>query len=212
MLLTALTGFQLQHQLREPPVVPIADIKPYMNFSIIAVRGKLASEPLRLRSGSILFTVDDGTGMLAVFSDAPHQLLTARIGDPVRAEGHLSVGAGRNIRLQVRSADGVVLEQESRKWMNRGGAVLSRITSARQGDCVTVTGAVHEVRRPAPGSREPHRITLTDGVTCLDTVNWMKQPPDVRPGDRISMTGRVQVYKGRVELRLMDGAEIRTVD
>ena len=75
LLLAGLTGFQLHIQQREPPLVQIADIKPYMNFSVITVQGRLASEPFRLRSGSILFTVDDGTGTIAVFSDTPYQIL-----------------------------------------------------------------------------------------------------------------------------------------
>jgi RecJ-like exonuclease len=211
-MLAGLTGFQLHLQQRDPAEVQIADIRPCMNFSVIAVQGRLVSEPLRLRSGSILYSVNDGTGTIAVFTEVPYDAGPARVGDRIRAVGHLSIGVGKNIRLQVRSAEGLVLQREPEAPELCGTTVLPDITAALQGACVTVTGCVWGVSMPAPGSRAPHRIILTDGITRLHTVNWLDQPPDVSPGEWVKVTGRVQVYKGRVELRLMDGTEISAVD
>ena len=52
---------------REPRFVRIHEINPLLNFWTVRVEGRLQSDARLLKSGSLFYLVNDGTGSLAVF-------------------------------------------------------------------------------------------------------------------------------------------------
>lgn len=202
----ALLLFQLHVKNRTPPIIRIEDISPIMNFSTVRVRGVLESDARRLRAGSALYRVADGTGTLSVFVQQPPIGTLPKAGARVTVSGSLTVGAGNEIRMRTPSAEQVVLEAFV------SGFSLSDISVDQAGIRTTVYGRASKVWKPESGSRAPYKIVLEDASGSLDVVHWLKQPPAVEVDDELEVKGSVDVYKGRVQLRVWRAEDIQLIE
>ncbi len=194
LLVAGFAWFRLGCACREIPLIRVGGIRPAMNFSTVRVDGVLESDARRLHAGGAIYWIDDGTGTIAVFAGSPSGAGLPRAGSRVSAVGSLGVGPDGDIRLQ---AETVELK------------LLGGITTAQQGERMSVTGRVSRVRAPRTGSRAPHRILLDDGRGTLHVVHWLTNAPLLKSGDRLEVRGRVDLYEGCVELRVFEATDLR---
>ncbi|MDZ8119729.1 hypothetical protein [Pontiella agarivorans] len=183
---------------REPGTVHVADIKPYMNFKRVRIEGVLLEPARELKSGSVFHLVHDGTGQLAVFVPAVSVDMPLPGGARVEAEGNLRVGAGNRISLQATTIR-MTGQTESAGSESR----ISRITPDREGETMLVNGVVSSVWKPRPDSKAPYRIVLEDPTGRIDVIHWLENPPEVEEGEPLEVTGIVQIYNGRLELKVI---------
>ena len=193
---------------QEPRLVRIGDIVPTMNFSTVRVRGILVSDTRRLRSGSALYRVDDGSGILSVFLIQPPQKELPKAGCRMTMEGHLSVGAGQNIRLHVFSEDQMVVETVKPIKKRTGAMLFDAVTTEQEGKRITVSGQVASMWDPKSGSKAPHKIVLVDSSGKLEVVYWFDLLKRVAIGDQLRITGRVDLYRGKVQLKVWEPSSI----
>ncbi|MDF7824975.1 hypothetical protein P4B35_13215 [Pontiellaceae bacterium B12227] len=193
---------------REPSLISCGDINPLMNFQVVRVEGTLETPARKLANGTMLYTVNDGTGMLAVFSSEMPAGSFPKVGSRVAAVGNLSVGVGNQIRMQARSVE--LLEAPPiENYISEFH--LSEITTDLLDVQMTVFGTVSRVWKPEPGSRAPHRIILEDPSGTLEVVHWLKDPPEVAEGDALQINGRVTQYNGKLQLKVWKADAIRPV-
>lgn len=194
--------FQITAARRPPPLVAIGEIKPFMNFSTVQVDGILEQEPLSLGNGSLLLLVNDGSGTLPVFlEDAPAK--TPLPGSRIIVSGTVAAGARHNLRMSVDSLDSMQIE---------AGATLGGIGLEMLGESVTVSGRVVRVWDPPASSRAPHRIILSDGHGTLEVVHWLGSPIIIHVRDLLEVTGTLELYKGRLQLKLRDAGDLRILN
>lgn len=193
---------------REPPLVNIGEIKPIRNFSTVRVQGVLESDARRLRSGSVLYVVGDGTGTLPVFLGQAPKGKLPKAGSRVAVVGSLSVGAGNNIRMRAQSADQIVVEPVAPLEKMIGEPRLADITTAQKGNRLTIHGRVSKVWEPRSGSKAPHKIVLADQSGSLEVIHWFEPERKVKVGDELEITGTVDLYKGKVQLKVWTSADI----
>ncbi len=210
-LVVALGGLFLLHLYavhRELPLVRIGEITPMMNFASVRVEGVLESDARRIRSGSLLYVVNDGTGTIPVFFDRSAGEKLPKAGTRVLVVGSLGVGAGNKVRLSgqsIKLLPGAVETKEPR-------LKLSDITPEQQGARMTVCGRVSKVWNPRPGSKAPHRIVLSDSSGSLDVVHWFVPELQVAVGDELEIRGTVGVYDGKVQLKVWQAEDIQPLE
>ncbi len=210
-LVVALGGLFLLHLYathRELPLVRIGEMTPMMNFATVRVEGVLESDARRIRNGSVLYVVDDGTGTIPVFIDRPEGEKLPKAGRRVSVVGSLGVGAGNQVRLSGQSVTllpGAVETQTSE-------LKLSDITPEQQGARMTVYGRVSKVWKPRPGSKAPHRIVLSDSSGSLDIVYWFVPEFKVAIGDELEIRGTVGVYDGSVQLKVWQAKDLQPLE
>ena len=192
--------FQIVHSRREPKRVHIREINPLLNFWTVRVDGTLKSDARLMKSGSLFYVIDDGSGTLAVFDLNVGKDLKA--GDRVSVVGSLQVGAGNNRRLQAKQVD--VFPDES-------GGGLADIHSGMIGEQVSVTGIVVRVWAPKSGSRAPHKIILEDADAELDVVHWLSGVPEITIGDEVCVSGKVGEYKGELQLKVVRASDLKVL-
>jgi exonuclease VII large subunit len=208
LVLAGILFLQFGKKRREPPVVRISRISPILNFSTVRVEGVLVSDARQLRNGTSFFTVDDSTGVLAVFwKGAPNHFMP-RAGSRVSATGNLRVGAGNDIRLQ---AHGVELQGQSKRDEAEDTFWLSDVTPEQADEHLTVYGTVSKVWKPRAGSRSPTKIVLEDSSGTLDVVHWLKGAPDVEIGEAVSVSGTVGVYQGQLQLKVWHAEDLHAI-
>lgn len=200
---------QLYAKNRERPLIPIDRITPVMNFASVRVEGVLKADARKLRSGAVLYVLDDGTGTLAVFAnDAPTGKLP-RAGSRVSIIGNLSVGAGNEVRMQARSVELLavpVVDDFISEF--RLADITTHLVDVR----ITAFGVVAKVWNPNPGSKAPHKIILEDPSGTLEVVHWLKEPLQVEVGDPVEVTGTVGVYKEKIQLKLWNMDDIQPLE
>jgi DNA/RNA endonuclease YhcR with UshA esterase domain/DNA-directed RNA polymerase subunit RPC12/RpoP len=206
----AIAGLLLLHlyaRNRELPIVRIGDISPVMNFASVRIEGVLESDARKLRSGSVLYVVDDGSGTIAAFAnDMPDGRLPLA-GSPVMISGSLSVGAGNEVRMRAQAIEVSVDDS-----IAVAGTKLAEITADRKGERMTVVGRVSRVWAPQAGSKSPFKIVLADGGGTLEVVHWLEEPPVVVVGSTIEVSGTIGVYKDKVQLKVWEAADIRALE
>ncbi|HEY5652794.1 MAG TPA: hypothetical protein VIR63_00280, partial [Pontiella sp.] len=89
---------------RDPRRVCVDAISPFHNFSRVRVEGVLESGARRLRGGSVLYMVNDGSGTIAVFDEQAVGVEAVK-GTRISAEGYLNVGANNDVRLRAKSVE-----------------------------------------------------------------------------------------------------------
>lgn len=187
---------------REPRLIKVSEIKPYMNFRKVRIEGRLIEPARELKSGALFYLVHDGSGQLPVFAPASEEPLLPWKRAMVSASGSLRVGVGNNRSLQASSVslvegDGVEIEQGA-------GLNLSQITAEQEGETIVVNGVVSWLWEPKPGSKAPHKIVLEDPSGRIDIIHWLEKPPELEQGEPLEVTGIVQIYRGRLELKVLD--------
>ena len=209
VVLVGLLVLNIRSVRREPPTLRVGEISPRMNFSTVRIQGILESAPRRLGDGSVLYMVDDGTGILPVFlTQLPSGDLPSA-GSRIVATGVLSVGAGHNIRLRVRSVDDVACGSVEPPLEFLSDTKLSDITAEQQGDRITVYGMVSRIWHPTAGSKAPHKITLADPGGSLEVVHWFEPKRVVALGDELKIRGTVDPYNGHLQLKVWEADDIR---
>jgi DNA/RNA endonuclease YhcR with UshA esterase domain len=193
---------------REPPLVSIGEIKPIRNFSTVRVQGRLQSDARKLRGGSILYMVDDGTGTLPVFLGQAPEGELPKAGSRVAVTGGLSIGAGNNIRMRAQSSDQILVEPVAPLEKRVGELWIADITPEQEGKRMTVYGRVSKVWRPRPDSRAPHKVVLADQSGSLEVIHWFAPERKVKVGDELEITGTVDLYKEKVQLKVWASADI----
>jgi DNA/RNA endonuclease YhcR with UshA esterase domain len=209
-MVVAVGGLLLLHLYtlhRELPIVRIGDISPVMNFATVRVEGVLESDARPVRGGSILYVVDDGTGLLPVFSNQTPDGKLPKAGSRVSIAGSLSVGAGEQVRMSARSEIEILDEARSDNFVSE--LKLADITAEQDGARMTVYGRVSKVWKTRAGSKAPNKIVLEDDSGTLDVVHWLKDVSDIQPGDELEISGILNVYEGRLQLKLRDAADVQ---
>ena len=162
---------------RNIPLIKISAIQATMNGALVRVAGKATGDAHAFRETgkvhSVRFTVNDGTGDLAVMAygkQAEQMALFDRIphaGDTVEITGSLSSGANNNISLRLQSGDGLKL-QRAEKMI----PPLARVTNVEAGTQVVISGAVTRVVAPRSGSHAPYVVTVCAAPAERQFVIW----------------------------------------
>lgn len=209
---------------REIPMVKVTEVTPTMNFAYVRIAGEVSRDAYVFKSGGVVFNVHDGSGEIAVMggrSQAEALEKAGRLprrGDQVEVAGSLSVSADAEVKLRMQSADQLLLRRKRPSAAPAMAAVrLSDITAAKKGDPVTVQGTLKNVTLPGPGSKAPYVLTLEQDGTELDVIFWDKVFQGLKrklpmPGNVLSATGRIDVYKEKVQLKVWDAGDLRGVD
>ena len=200
--------FELYVGHREPPLISIGEIKPIRNFSTVRVQGALKSDARKLRGGSVFYLVDDGTGTLPVFLEQAAEGALPKAGNRVTVTGSLSVGAGNNVRMRAQSADQIAAEPVAPLEKMIGELWIADITPGQEGKRMTVHGRVSKVWKPRSDSKAPHKIVLADQSGSLEVVHWFETERKVKEGDELEITGTVDLYKGKVQLKVWTSSDI----
>jgi hypothetical protein len=188
---------------REPRFVRIHEINPLLNFWTVRVEGRLQSDTRLLKSGSLFYLVNDGTGSLAVFDQRVEGSGLLKAGSPVSVVGTLQVGAGNNRRLQVRQL--VV-------YPSGDGGGLADIHTGMAGERVSITGRVVRAWVPESGSRAPYKIVLEDRGTEIDVVHWLSGAPEILVGDDVAVSGRVGQYRNDLQVKVSRSSDLQVLN
>lgn len=189
----ALGGLFLLHLYAarsELPRVGIGDISPLMNFASVRIAGTLESDARKLRSGSVLYVINDGSGILPVFLNSISGVRLPRMGSRVVATGSLNVAAGNKIRMRAQSV-------EVEEW-----------STTPAGERCIITGRVSKVWNPPSGSRAPYKMVLENATGALEVVHWFEPEHQVVEGDRLEVRGTISSYKGVAQLKIQHAGDI----
>ncbi len=192
---------------RELPLVRVGEVSPAMNFASVRMSGVLESDARKIRSGSILLLLDDGTGTIPLFFDRLPSGRLPTAGTRIEVVGTLGVAAGSKARMNGHSLRLLSASPDAPS----AGDGLAAIGLAQTGEWVVVRGRVSRVWKPRPGSRAPWRIVLSDAGGSLDVVHWLDLKPPVVVGDELEVCGVVGAYRGKVQLKVRRPADIRAV-
>jgi len=207
---------------RDIPLIQIDSIVPTMNFAYVRVSGEVTRDAFVFDSGGMIFNVDDGSGEMAVMGGrAQAEMLDSegrlpRRGDRVEVAGSLSVSADREIRLRMQSADQLLLQRKKSdsSVSDKQPVRLADVTAAQKGEQVSVTGVLKDINIPGPGSKAPYVLTLHQDGETLEVIFWDKVFQGLErklpmPGKTIRATGRVDVYKDNVQLKVWESADLQ---
>ena len=207
MALFVMFLFHLYASHRGPRLVLIGDIRPSMNFSTVRVNGVLASDVLELQGGTTFYKVNDGTGELSIFFSGVPEGGLLSIGTHITAMGNLSIGAGDDVRMQAISVERIKSDAPAGEFP--GDLRLADITAEQEGARIKVFGKVARVWSPRPDSNAPHKIILTDPSGSLEIVHWFEPELTIVEGDELDVFGTVDVYKGRLQLKVWESDHLR---
>lgn len=210
---------------RDIPVVRVAAITPTMNFAYVRISGEVSRDTYVFKSGGMVFNVHDGSGEIAVMGGRAQAEALAetdrlpRAGDRVEVAGSLSLSADDEVKLRMQSADQLTLHRKTTPAIipEESRLRISDITAAQKGDAVALAGTLKEIVVPGPGSKAPYVLTLEQGGAELDIIFWdnvfqgLGQTLPI-PGKLIRAHGRVEVYKGRVQLNVRDANDLKEMD
>ncbi|QHI67927.1 OB-fold nucleic acid binding domain-containing protein [Tichowtungia aerotolerans] len=210
---------------RDIPVVKVAEINPAMNFAYVRITGEVIRDAYVFKSGGVVFTLNDGSGDIAVMGGRAQAEALQRagrlpyVGDRVEVAGSLSVSADQEIKLRMQSADQMILQ---RKRSDTSSAImlnpvpLAEVSAAQKDERISIVGTLRNIQIPGPGSKAPYVLTLERDGAELEVVFWDKVFQKLEktlpmPGKIISASGKVDVYKGKVQLKVWDDADLHEV-
>ena len=227
-LILAVAGLFLLYQYsvnRDIPLVRIADITPTMNFAYVRMAGEVTRDAYVFESGGIVFDMKDGSGEITVMGGrAQAQALESagklpQRGDRIEVAGSLSVSAEQEPRLRIQATDQLILNRK-RPIANPAagtGLRLADVTAAHKGALVAVSGILKSIDVPGPGSKAPYTLTLEENGAELAVVFWNDVVQALEnklpmPGKRINASGRIDVYKDKVQLKVRDAGNLRVME
>ncbi len=209
---------------RDIPLVRVDSITPTMNFAYVRISGEVTRDAYVFHSGGLVFSLNDGSGEIAVMGGrAQAEALDnagrlPRRGDRVEVAGSLSVSADQEVKLRMQSAEQLVLERKRMPSASPAAAPvrLAGVTAAQKGEQIRVVGILKEIQIPGPGSNAPYVLTLEQGGVELEVIFWDKVFQSLErklpmPGKRISARGRVDVYKKKIQLKVWEAGDLREV-
>lgn len=205
---------------RDIPTVQISAIKPTMNFAYVRIVGEVTRDAYVFESGGLIFNLNDGSGEVAVMGSRKQaealqrEGRLPRRGDHVDVAGSLSVSADQEIKLRMQSAEQMLLRRK--KSVSTAAikqVLLSDISADQAGERLTVSGKLKEIEIPGPGSKAPYKLIIEQGGATLELIFWdevfqgleQKLP---MPGKIIQATGRVEEYKGLVQLKIWEAEDL----
>lgn len=207
------------------PLVRIADITPTMNFAYVRMAGEVTRDAYVFESGGVVFDMKDGSGEITVMGGrAQAQSLEAagklpRRGDRIEVAGGLCVSADQDAKLRIQSASQLILNRKRATVNPAAGSSfrLTDVTAAHKGEQITVAGILKTIDVPGPGSKSPYALTLEENGAELAVIFWNdvfqglgnKLPV---PGKRIIASGRVDVYKDTVQLKVREAGDLRVTE
>ncbi len=209
---------------RDIPTVRISKITPTMNFATVRVVGNVSRDAYIFNSGGVVFNLHDGSGEIAILggraqAEALRQIGNLpRRGDRVEVIGSLSTGADQEVKLRMHSADQMTLQRKKKVRSHAPPCImLSDITPAQKGDQLSVKGLLKEISIPPPGSRAPYVLTLEENGVELAVIFWDRVFQGLEkklpiPGEMIRATGRVDLYKNTLQLKVWEAVDLRVVD
>lgn len=231
----------LMAKTREPELVKIGSIEPTMNYGSVRLAGKVKSDARPFRNGNgFSFNVDDGTGSIIVFVDQAQrqamvegglvpkrgdaidfvvQLQASSSGNSARIRG-LGPDSFKLVRGGAKSAEPAAAEPApaaARESAAPGpSAPFPAIDESLAGKTVVLEGTVVSIREPKPGTKQPYALELTDGTTNLFVKFWADQylqldRPASLPGAAVRVEAGVKPYRGKPELTLKKGSDLRRV-
>jgi len=226
-LLLAVAGLLLLYLYsvnRDIPTVRVAEITPVMNFAYVKVSGKVTRSTHLFKSGGMVFNLHDGSGEIAVFGGRTQAEALEksgklpRRGDRVEVAGSLGVSADREVKLRMQSADQLILRRKRAARTHLLPRIsLSKVTPEQKGDTVSVIGTLKAITLPRPGSKAPYVLTLEEKGTELVVIFWDNVFQELEQklpilGKTLHVCGRVDLYKGTLQLKILNAADLREVD
>jgi len=204
------------------PLVRAGELSPTMNFATVRLSGNVTRDAYLFKSGGVVFDVDDGSAVIAVMGGrAQADALKAenrlpRRGDRIEVVGRLSISAEREPTLRLQSVDQLRLSRRPAAAPAASLVRLADVTAEQEGRQVSVTGLLKETSLPRPGSKAPYILTLEEEGAELAVVFWDRVFQGLgrdipMPGKLISACGRVDVYKGTVQLKVWEAEDLRVV-
>ncbi|MEN7972692.1 MAG: hypothetical protein ABFR47_02535 [Verrucomicrobiota bacterium] len=160
-----------------------------MNFSKVRVQGVLESNARRMGDGSVLYMIVDETGALPVFLNHVPEGKLPTAGCAISATGQLGMDANKLASMRVHGS--------------------AQIKVLKKPDPITVSGRISKLWTPPPDSRAPHRIILDRPEGSLEVVHWFTPKRQPAVGDRVKAKGVLGFYKGRMQLKVREAADIR---
>jgi len=210
-------------------VSEIYSLKDHVPAQVEAEVGTVTPPPEGSRAPWTVEIKDDSGSICVVFwQDVFEKLenkLQLRSGSAIRVRGIVTSYKGRK-QLSVSRAEDIELS-EGRQVVSKVVPTnalptsvtelkISDITADQKGAEVTVSGRVSKYWKPRPDSRAPYKIILSDGSGELECVYWSRTADalsgnEPQIGDQLEITGRLDVYKGKVQLKVWDAADIRKI-
>lgn len=195
----------LRVSFRDPPLVRIGEIQPFMSLSTVRVEGRLESDARLLRDGGVFYRITDGSGHLPIFlSQLPVAPLPSA-GSRIVVEGVLGLGTGSALRMNVQSAEQISIMPE--EFMT--DFKLSSITTEQDGKRLRVYGRVVKIWHPGENSKAPHKIILADPSGSLEIIYWFDLKNIFQVGDSLQVYGTVGSYKERIQLKIWHSGDIQ---
>jgi hypothetical protein len=204
---------------RDGSLIKIADLQPAMNGALIRVAGQATGDARTFREAgqlrSLRFTVDDGTGKLAVMADGEQAAQMAlfdripRAGDTLEVAGRLSIGADGRSTLHLQSGDALKLRRAE-----KGAPPMAAAQGLADGGQALVTGTVTRVIAPRSGSRAPYVVTVRDAagerplIIGSGVFEQIAGHDRLVPGAAIRAQLTAEKYEGKLQLTLDRPADL----
>jgi hypothetical protein len=201
------------------PLLKIADLRPALDGALIRVAGQATGDARTFREAgqlrSLSFTVDDGTGELAVVADGQQAAQMAlfdripRAGDTLEVAGRLSIGAEGHNALHLQSGDALKLRRAE-----KGKSPMTATQGLADGAQAQVTGIVTRVIAPRSGSRAPYVVTVRDAagerplIIGSGVFEQIAGHDRLVPGAAIRARVTAEKYEGQLQLTLGHAADL----
>ncbi|MDQ7780618.1 MAG: hypothetical protein RDV41_13070 [Planctomycetota bacterium] len=217
----------------KPARVKIGELKPEMNRGYVEIEGVVDDEPRTLSSGSLSLVLDDGSGRMTVYveEEALKELREKGVvpdeGDTVSVCGYLYYKKDRSQpwSLNLNSADRLTIKGGGESGGNGSGGGGGRspvmqvhvkdVSTDMLGRQVTVEVSLSKVVRKTKGviilEVEEDGSSIDVKVMEREFGKLVEQLEKSGPGTKLSVTGRVDEYKGRLQLAPAGTDDVRVL-
>ena len=221
---------------RDPEPVRIGDIETTMNYGVVRLVGSVKSDPRPFKNGNgMSFTVSDGSGNIIVFVDQTQRKamidgdLVPKRGDGIDFVAQLQASSsGHSARIRSLKPSSFKLtravgapagrrQTASTSDKDLGPVVpFSAVDESLVGQSVVLEGVVTAIREPAPETKQPYVLTLTNGVEGVELKVWTDQYLQIADassltGDAVRVRAAVKTYRDKIDLQLKKGADLQRV-
>jgi DNA/RNA endonuclease YhcR with UshA esterase domain len=215
LALSSTIAFVLASRATPRQHLAIDAVRPAMNFAYVRIAGVIPAHPtLSEEDGYLSFRVLDDTGEMRVSayrSTVERLLAQGRVpmpGDRVMVEGTLRI-RDDDASLILNAPDAVRIETPEATPIR-----LAALDAMALGERAQASGQVRRVRDVGEALRI---VTLRDGSAVADmllplNLSSFAKPPELQPGDWISVTGGVGEYRGAKQLLPSSPDNIMVVD
>ena len=202
---------------REIPVVQLGKIEPTWNFGLIRVEGTVATDARPFKSGrGMSFNVDDGTGRMVVFTTErqmealKEQNLVPKAGDRIAFDAQLNISDDKS-NLKISGLKTFVLERAPADAVR-----IADLNVKLAGKTVEIVGQTVSLKPPAEGTKQPWKLTLSDGSGEIEVSFWPTEYAQLENPSELERSGtwvraRVDVgkYQNQVQVKLGSGKDLQ---